>query len=188
LDQGPIRLESQDRVLELDALIFVFVCAAFQAFYPALLVLLSSVRRFSELSEIIEVSISCQPVFYFSFDFSCCLSSSETLRRSGQVDCPRSANYKNTVTAQKLPRSLGFFKNYDLQWLGLDSAGHRLFAVIKRLDCAPTYLGLAYIGSGAKLFTAHSEYRAFHFSASRRLICDFLRVTVNVASCNQNAC
>jgi hypothetical protein len=63
--------------------------------------------------------------------------------------------------------------------LGLDSAGLRLKTAIKRLDCAPTSCLRPHYcrGPGAKLITAYSEYRAFHFRASSTLICDFLRVS-----------
>jgi hypothetical protein len=92
---------------------------------------LSSVRRFSELSEIIEVSISCQLVFELSFEIF-----SQTVRI--RLIVHKSAKCQNIHTAQNLPRSLSFF--FCSSDLGLDSAGPWLFAVIKRLDCAPSSL------------------------------------------------
>ena len=50
----------------------------------------------------------------------------------------KSAKCQNIHTAQNRPRSLGFF--FYCSNLGLDSAGPWLFAVIKRLDCAPSSL------------------------------------------------
>ena len=89
--------QSLSRVLELDTLFSSFGYRLLQALtnlisgsISALRVPLSSVRRFSELSEIINLSISCQLVFYF---FEVFLSLKELCKTT------QSAQHKNLKTS-----------------------------------------------------------------------------------------
>src|ERR1700751_4554468 len=75
-----------------------------------------------------------------------------------------------------------------LQWLGLDSAGPRLIAAIKRLDCAPASLLSASISAQVRSCRTYLDYPASDFLASAATKCDFLRVAVHRAPCKFKAC
>lgn len=149
-----------------------------RAVYPSLALSLGSVRRFSELFEIIEVSISCQPLFYlFSSDL---FKEKKDKSLIGPL-----RNYQNTVRRKFRREAWASFQPaVTWVWIRLALGSNR-----------DQTLGLRFVISLTTFRCQGRSLSLFHYDNPLSSIlqaanhhCDLLRVSTMTGLCNSWAC